>query len=36
MGWEATERAAYDERAKRITLLRAQLSEIDPAIDRLA
>jgi hypothetical protein len=36
VGWKANEMAAYDGRTKRIALLRAQLAEIDPTIDRIA
>jgi hypothetical protein len=35
LGWEKAEGAAYDERAKRIALLRAQLAEINPTIEYL-
>jgi hypothetical protein len=36
LGWDKTESAAYDERVKRIALLRAQLAEIDPTIEYFA
>jgi hypothetical protein len=36
VGWEVSEMAAYEERTKRMALLRAQLAEIDPTIDRIA
>jgi len=35
MGWEAADGAAYDERAKRIKLLRAQLAVPDPTFEYL-
>jgi hypothetical protein len=35
LGWEASEGAAYDERAKRILLLRARLTALDPTIQYL-
>jgi hypothetical protein len=36
LGWDKTESAAYDERVKRIALLRAQLAEINPTIEYFA
>jgi hypothetical protein len=34
--WEASELAAYEGRAKRITLLRDRLFKIDPTSERIA
>jgi hypothetical protein len=36
LGWDKTESAAYDERVKRIALLRARLAEIGPTIEYFA